>query len=307
MHESKIALDDMRLVGALVTAGNFTQVARLLGLPKQTVSRRVARLESALGVQLIERSTRSFRMSALGRGYAERCAELCRAADDLNQNIRGQTSEVTGTLRLTADPLFGEHFLPPLIEAFLRAYPAAQVDAVLTNRAVDLIDEGFDVAFRVGAPGDPTLIATRIAEATVVLVASPRYLKARGRPRRPEDLADHTCVALTPEGLPARWAFRDGAGTRWLPIAPRIRVNHLALAREAARAGLGIANLPYFTCSAEVARGTLRLVLADQVAAFGAIHLLHPARRLVTPRVRAFRDLALTRLRARRELRARPG
>jgi DNA-binding transcriptional LysR family regulator len=307
MDETQVRLDDMRLVGALVGAGSFTAVARRLGLPKQTVSRRIAQLEGSLGVRLVDRTTRSLHLTALGRGYAERCAELVRMADELNVTVRGEVTDVSGTLRVTADPLFGEHFLPALIEEFVRAHPSVRVDAVLTSRYVELVEEGFDLAFRVGLPGDASLVATRVADATLVFVASPGYVSTRGAPRKPEDLAAHDCIALAPEGGPPRWAFPEGTGVRWVPVSPRIRVNHLGLAREAALQGLGITNLPYFACARALERGELVQVLAEHTVAFGGIHLVHPSRRLATARVRAFRELALDFLKRRTELHEKPG
>jgi DNA-binding transcriptional LysR family regulator len=221
--------------------------------------------------------------------------------------MRGEGTEITGTLRVTADPLFGEHFLPPLIAAFSSAHPAVRIDVTLTSRYIDLVDEGFDLAFRVGAPGDASVVATRVADATMVFVASAGYARSRGLPRAPAGVNEHDCIALAPEGAPVRWAFREGGEVRWAPIAARLRVNHLGLARQAALEGLGIANLPYFACSEDIRRGALRLVLERYVAPFGAIYVVHPPRRLVTPRTRAFRDLALEHLRGRDELRARPG
>jgi DNA-binding transcriptional LysR family regulator len=307
MDETQVRLDDMRLMGALVGAGSFTAVARRLGIPKQTVSRRIAQLEGALGVRLVDRTTRSLHLTALGRGYAERCADLVRMADEANQAVRGEASEVSGTLRVTADPLFGEQFLPALIDAFVRAYPAVRVDVVLTNRLVELVEEGFDLAFRVGMPpADGSLVATRVADASLVFVASPGYVSARGAPRKPEHLATHDCIALAPEGGPARWAFQEGAEVRWVPMSPRIRVNHLGLARQAALQGLGITNLPYFACARELEHGELVQLLAGHTVAFGGIYLVHPSRRLTTARVRAFRELALAHLRGRAELHAKP-
>jgi DNA-binding transcriptional LysR family regulator len=307
MDETQVRLDDMRLMGALVGAGSFTAVARRLGVPKQTVSRRIAQLESALGVRLVDRTTRSLHLTALGRGYAERCADLVRMADEVNHAVKGEVTEVSGMLRVTADPLFGEQFLPALIDTFVRTYPSVRVDAILTNRPVELVEEGVDLAFRVGTPpADGSLVATRVADATLVFVASPGYVSERGAPKRPDDLSAHDCLALVPEGTPARWAFREGAEIRWVPIHPRIRVNHLGLARQAALQGLGLANLPYFACAQALERGELVQLLADHTVAFGGIYLVHPSRRLVTARVRAFRELALAHLRVRAELHAKP-
>jgi DNA-binding transcriptional LysR family regulator len=300
--DETIRLDDMRLVAELARARNFTDTARLLGMPKQSVSRRVADLERALGVRLVDRTTRSFTVTALGRVYADKCADIVRQADDVNRAMRGEATEVSGTLRVTADPLFGQRFLPLLVRAFARANPDVRVDVVLTSRMVDVVEEGFDVAFRVGAAPDPSLVATRIGPASVVFVAAKRYVERRGAPRTPADLAKHDLVALAPEGTSPRWAVRDGEGVRWIAIAPRVRVNDLALAREAALEGLGVANLPQFACGAEVARGALVRVLERHTAPFGAIYLVTPPRRLVTPRTRAFRELAIVELKKRSEL-----
>ncbi|MCI0570102.1 MAG: LysR family transcriptional regulator [Myxococcaceae bacterium] len=306
MDETQVRLDDMRLMATLVVAANFTDVAARIGLPKQTVSRRVAQLETALGVRLVDRSTRSFRLTALGRGYAERCAEVVRAADEANRAIRGEATEVSGTLRVTADPLFGEQFLPPILAEFSRRYPAVRTDVLLTSRVVDLVDEGFDVAFRVGPPPETALVATRIADALLVFVASPAYLEARGTPRSVDTLGEHDLIALAPEGGAPRWAIQEGSGLRWFPVTPKMRVNHLGLARAAALSGLGIANLPYFACKDAVDMGKLRLVLVPKGVPFGTVYVVQPPRRLVTPRVRLFRELAVSQLRSRPELSEKP-
>ena len=152
MNETIARLDDMRLASELLAASSFTELARKLAMPKQTVSRRIAALESALGVRLVDRTTRTFRLTAVGRGYAEKCGEIVRQAEELQRTVRGESTEIAGTLRITADPLFGEQFLSPIIAAFARAHPSVVVEVTLTNRHVNLIEEGFDVAFRVGSP-----------------------------------------------------------------------------------------------------------------------------------------------------------
>jgi DNA-binding transcriptional LysR family regulator len=288
MNETIARLDDMRLAAALVSASSFTDLASKLSMPKQTVSRRIGALEDAIGVRLVDRTTRTFRVTAVGRGYAERCAEIVRLAEEVQRTVRGEATDVAGTLRVTADPLFGEEFLPPIIEAFARKHPQVLVDVTLTSRQVNLVDEGFDVAFRVGSPGDPSLVATKIADAELVFVASPGYLRLRGTPKSPRELSRHDCIALAPEGAPVRWAFGD----KWVSISPRIRVNHLGLALAAARAGLGIANIPSFALTDK-----LRVIFSPAV--FGGIYLVHASRKLTVARTRAFRDIALRELRRR--------
>jgi DNA-binding transcriptional LysR family regulator len=168
---------------------------------------------------------------------------------------------------------------------------------VLTSRRVDLIEEGLDVAFRIGALPDSSLVATKVADARLAFVAAPAYLRRRGRPRAPADLAGHDCVALVPEGTAPRWAFADGDGVRWLPIQPRLQLNHLGLALQAALSGLGIANLPLFACAEALRAGTLRAVLQEHAAAFGGIYVVHVSRRVTPARVRRFVELAAARLR----------
>ena len=292
----------MHLIAALEGAQSFTEVGLRLAIPKQTISRRIAEIEERLSLRLVERTTRAFRLTEVGRRYVARCGEVARLADEVTQEMAGVAAEVTGTLRVTADPLFGELFLPSVVARFLRAHPAADVEVMLTSRVVDLVEEGFDVTFRVGALPDSSLIAHRIAPARMLYVASQAYLRRRGRPRSPDELAAHQCIALAPEGSLARWAFREGETVRWVRIQPRLRVNGLALARSAALDGLGITNLPHFACAREIAKGKLVTLFEGLGASFGGIHLVHPSKRLVPARVRSFVTIALEELGQRREL-----
>lgn len=306
MTES-ISLDDMRIAAALGGAQSFTAVGKALAMPKQTVARRIGQLEESLGVRLVERTTRSFRLTTVGQMYAERCGELIRLAEATNQEARGEATEVSGTLRVTADPLFGELFLPELLAAFAARHPAIRVDAVLTSRLVELAEERFDVAFRIGALADSSLVATRVADARLAFCAAPSYLRRRGRPRHPEELVEHDTIALAPEGRPAEWAFAIGSAVRWVPLQPRMRVKHLGLAKRAALRGLGVANLPLFACAEDLAHGALRLVLTEYNVPFGGIYVVHLSKRLVLPRVRRFVEFAVHKLRANRELQRQAG
>lgn len=287
----------MRVFAALAEAGSFTGAAARLALPKQTVSRRVAELEAALGVRLVHRTTRALRLTDLGAAYAARCAEVVRLADEANAAVTDAAPRVAGTLRITADPLFGEAFLGDLVADYLAAHPEVQVEVMLTQRKIDLVEEGFDVAFRVGREPDSALVATRLGPASVRYCASPAYLAARGTPRTIDALAAHECVALAPEGTPARWLFVVDGAPRWVPVAGRLRVNHLPTAKRVALSGGGIVNLPTFAVVAELAEGTLRSVLDAHVAPFGDVSLVYAERRLLAPRVRRFVDLAVARFR----------
>ena len=301
-----IRVDEMRLIAALEGAHSFTDVGRRLSLPKQTISRRIGEIEQLLATRLVERTTRAFRLTDAGRRYVTRCGEVARLADEVTQEMTGAAAKVTGTLRITADPLFADMFLPPILARFLGKHEGVNVELMSTSRFVDLVEEGFDVAFRVGALPDSALIAHRIAPARLVYVASPAYLARRGRPRSPEDVGRHACIALAPEGTQARWAFREREGdeVRWVRIEPRLRANGLAVARAAAIDGLGIANLPEFACASALASRELVRLWESRTASFGSINLVHPSKRLVPARVRAFVDLAVAELGKRDELRA---
>lgn len=287
----------MRLFAAVADAGGFTAASRRLGLPKQTLSRRIAELEETLGVRLLHRTTRTLRLTDLGVAYAARCTEVVRLADEANDALTHVSDDVRGALRVTADPLFGEAFLADLVREFVEAHPAVEVELMLTSRRVDLIEEGFDLAFRVGELRDSSLMATRLGPAAMRYCAAPGYLAARGVPTTPDELAGHDCIALMPDGAALRWLFVEDGAPRWRPVTGRVRVNHLPTARRLAESGLGVVNLPAFACVEELAAGRLVSVLDDYLAPFGAIHLVYPGPRLLAPRVRRFIDAAITRFR----------
>ena len=282
----------MRLFAKVAEAKSFTAAAALLGVPKQTLSRRVADLERALGVQLIHRTTRRLHLSEAGAAYAARCNEIVRLADEANRAVSDAHQVPCGTLRITADPVFGEVFLTDLVVEYARMWPEIHIDVVLTRRRVDLIEEGFDVAFRIGQIDDPALSGFRLGPARVRYCASPAYIARRGAPATPEELEGHECLLVVSEGAPMRWPFRGKRGIAMVPVSGRLTFTSFAMARAATLAGLGIAIFPEFACAEDVRHGRLVPVLEDWVVEVGAVWLVHAARRLVTARVRAFADLA---------------
>ena len=237
-------LDDMRMFATLAAAGSITGAARQLGMPKQTVSRRLAELERTLGVALARRTTRSMTLTDVGRAYASRCAEVVRLADDANRAVSSGIDAVAGTLRITADHTFGAAFLPGLVADYLAAWPDVEVEVWLTSRKLDLVREGIDVAFRVGPPPDVTyLAATRLGPARLSTVASPRYLARRPPPRALEELAEHDCLSAVPTHGQPRWPMRVDGALRLVDVQARLRVRlgqeprHLAGPRSARRRG----------------------------------------------------------------------
>lgn len=287
-----IKIEDMRLYAKVADAKSFTRAAASLGIPKQTLSRRVAELERALGVRLLHRTTRRLHLSDAGAAYAERCAEIVRLADEANRAVTEADEVPRGPLRVTADPVFGEAFLHDLVLDYAKAWPEVRIEVALTRRRVDLLEEGFDVAFRIGRVDDPGLSCWNLGPARIRYCASPKYVARRGAPRRPEDLSKHECIVIADPGSPARWPFAGPKGLRLLPVSGRLVVSSLALAKNAALAGLGVALFPEFACEGDLRRKRLVGVLGRDAVDVGAVWLVHAGRRFLPARVRAFVDLA---------------
>jgi DNA-binding transcriptional LysR family regulator len=279
----------MRLVAALAAGESLSQVARQFGVPKQTVSRRLLALEETLGVRLLERGQRRVHLTDEGESYAAHCTEIVRLADEANREAGRHAAEPSGLLRVSTTALLAETVLAPVLLRYLETYPAVTVDLQVADRMVDLVEEGFDVAVRVGRSEGAHLVARRIAAARIRYCASPRYLERRGRPRTPADLAAHDCIAQPRASGPPEWPFRDAQGGLGMwPVRPRLCANHLAVVHQAALGGLGIALLPEPTCAADLADGRLVAVLGEFEPDIGGIYVVYPGRRLLAARVRAF-------------------
>ncbi len=290
MNET-IRIEDMRLFASVAEARSFTAAARILGVPKQTLSRRIAELERALGVGLLHRTTRRLTLTDTGAAYAERCAEIVRLAGDANRAATDVNDVPRGTLRVTADPVFGEAFVTGLVKDYARRWPEARIEVILTRRRVDLVEERFDVAFRIGRSDDAALSGVALGAARVRFCASPAYVARRGAPSKVAELADHDCIVVS-DGGPARWPIPGPGGPRLVAVSARISVTSFAMAHSAALAGLGIALFPEFACASDLRRKRLVPVLRTDAVDVGSVWLLYPAHRFLPARVRAFVDLA---------------
>lgn len=291
-----VKLEDMRLFAKVAEAQSFSGAARGLGVPKQTLSRRVAELEAALDVQLLRRTTRRLHLTDVGAAYAVRCADVVRLADEANRAVTATDLEPNGLLRITADPLFGETFLPGLVAEYAHRWSRVQIEVMLTRRRVDLVDEGFDVAFRIGQVDDKRLSATNLGPARVRYCASPSYVREHGAPKTAEDLVAHDCLVVHSEGEPARWPVRAKKGIVTVPVGGRLRFNTFAMTYAAALAGLGIALCPDFACAEDLRRKRLVAVLHRAGVDVGAVSIAHPTQRYLSARIRSFVELATERL-----------
>lgn len=289
--DETIRLEDMRLFARVAETKSLTAAARHLGVSKQTLSRRVAELERALGVQLMRRTTRRLNLTAVGTAYAERCMEIVRSAEEANRAVSDTHEVPSGTLRITADPVFGEAFLAELVIEYARQWPQVRIEVTLTRRRVDLVEEGFDVAFRIGAVNDATLSGFSLGAARVQYCASPAYVARRGSPKTPKELSDHECLVVASDRSPAVWPFRGKEGLAMVPVTARMTLSSFSMARAAAIAGLGIAIFSEFACAQDLLEKRLVPVLGDQPVDVGAISLVHAARRFLPARARSFVDL----------------
>jgi DNA-binding transcriptional LysR family regulator len=275
-------------------AGSFSAAARHWGRSKAVVSKYVNALEAHLGVQLLQRTTRSLSLTEAGRAYRERCTNVLGEIRALEASLREDIAAPRGPLRVTAPPGFASHYLDVMTKDFLARFPEVNIDLDLTHRMVDLVEENIDVAIRVTDPRDSSLVARRLAPAPIVAVAAPSYLRRRGTPKNPTDLRDHDCLVDTNFRDQQRWRFRPGdkanGKTETITVTGPLRVNNPDAVREMAEAGLGIALVPHFVASDALQAGRLREILKGRVAFHWSILAVYPRRRYLPLRVRAYID-----------------
>jgi DNA-binding transcriptional LysR family regulator len=291
-------LDDLASLAAFVRvaeAGSFTAAARALGTTTSAISKRVARLEDRLGVRLVNRTSRRVALTEAGEALVERAGRVLAELEGLESDLGGAPQ---GHLRVNGPLVFGEQRLVPLLPAFMAKYPRIRVDLDLTDRFVDMVAERYDVAVRIGALADSSLMARRLLPSQLIACASPGYLAARGTPAKPMDLAAHDCISSSRMDLDPRreWLFRGPEGEVLVPVGGRLRSDHGGAMRAAAVAGLGIAVLPSFLIDEDLRTGALVAVLEGWRAPDLDVYAVYPAGKHVPPKVRAFVDFLVERL-----------
>ncbi|MBY5863914.1 LysR family transcriptional regulator [Rhizobium leguminosarum] len=291
-------LNDILIFMAVVDAGSFIAGGQAVGLSRSAAGKAVTRLEDRLGARLLNRTTRTLSLTDEGRMFYERGLQILVSVDEAEASVAGQNSTPRGVLRLTVPDAFGRLVVLPLLEKYLRAWPDIQVEVNFTDRLADIVEEGFDLAIRVGATATDTRLVSRvIATYKARLCASPSYLAERGEPGDIEDLAVHDCLIFAGRNQRQGWRFR-GEGGSWIKAQgrSRLRLDSGEAIRDAALAGLGIALLPDFLVTDDLAAGRLRQILADFETDDAKIVTLYPDKRLLEPRVRRFIDLMVEEL-----------
>lgn len=289
--------EDLMLLAHVAARGGFTAAAKATGIPQSTISRRIASLEARLGVRLLQRSTRNVTLTAPGermRQHGQRLIDSYRAA---NAELTGFKVEPSGLLRVTAPVALGQAFLGPLLAEFCFAHPKVILAVDVTNRNVDLIEEGFDVALRVGSLAATSMIARSIGRGRSRLFAAPSYLRSHGLPTTPSELTRHRILHNGPLEGAVRWKLQ-GPHEKALTLSPPaiVRATDASLLLDMARAGVGIARLPSFVASAAVEHGELVGVLPTWSSDTVEVHAVFPSHKGMAPAVRAFIDLAVARL-----------
>lgn len=284
-------LDGIVVFAGVVEEGGFSAAAKRLGHTTSHVSKSVAALERRLGVRLLNRTTRSVSLTDDGRAYYDRCRVILDVAEEATALAEERRVTPTGILRLNAPVSFGLSHLSRLLPAFLATYPEVTLDVELNDRMVDIVAEGFDLAIRIGALDESSLISTRLGQSRGVVVATPDYWDRHGRPSRPSDLRHHACISYSNLAAPQDWVFQTAPGIEETVKVPiRALANSAELETAFALAGTGATRLPAFTCQAEIDAGELEIVLADYETAPMGIFAVYPHRAHLSVKVRAMVD-----------------
>jgi len=280
----------------VVETGSFARAADRLGVSVSSVSRHVTELEAHLDARLLNRTTRRLSLTEIGRAFHERCVQLLADLEEAEESAGAGTLAPRGTLRLTCGVTFGTRHLAPAVSEFMARYPEMRFDVELSDRVVDLVDEGFDAAVRIGAVGGQNLVARKVGVTQLVCCAAPAYLARHGEPRAPEDLTAHACLTYAYAPQSGLWPFRDPDGRELsVRITGPVHANNGAFLEALAVAGVGIAFEPDFVVGPDVKAGRLVKILPTFLPRAAAIHVVYPSRRHLSAKVRAFTDFLVQR------------
>lgn len=280
---------------------SFAEAARRLGRSPTAITRAIGELEARLGVRLLNRTTRAVGVTEAGERFLAGARRVLADLDEIERAAAGEGTAPRGELRVTAPILFGRLHVSPIMIEFLERFPDVSVALSLIDRPVDLVEEGLDVAVRIGALAESSAIASRVGALHRIVVASPDYLARCGTPKAPAELGAHAIVAFSGMEAADRWVFRGQGGEASVAIRPRLVVTTAEAAVDAARAGFGVTRVLSYQAADDIARGSLRRLLQAHEGAELPVHLLYPGGRHPPPKLRAFLDFAVPRLRRRCE------
>ena len=288
---------------AVAEAGSFAGAARALSISPPSVTRIIGDLEEELGAVLLHRTTRLVTLTDVGQAYLADAQRILADLEAANDTARGAYSAPTGLLRLTAPTLFGQYYVSPIILDYLDRYPDVSVDAVYVDRVVNLIEEGLDLAVRIGHLEDSSMMASKVGEVRWMVCGCPSYFEKYGTPREPKDLADHRTISIVSTPSALQWRF---AGATTVRIRPRLAFSTIPAAIAAATSGWGLIRVLSYQIGPVLGSGGLETVLTEFEQPSLPIHVVHGDGGRTSAKVRAFIDLAVERLRADPFLNERP-
>ena len=279
---------------AVVETHSFTAASERLGISKALTSKYVAEVESKLGIRLFNRTTRQLALTNAGRVYYEQALVLLEQFTAMVDNVSGEQSNPRGTLRISAAVTFGEMQLAPLLPEFTSLYPDLQIELILTNGAIDMLEEGIDVRLRIGGVDDSSMIARHLTTFPLVLCASPDYIKKTALPLSPAELSQHACIIDSNFRIAKQWPFFSPEGlAETVNVNARIAVNSPQAVREVAIAGGGIAMTPKFIVQDAINDGRLLQILPNHTTLEFGLYAIYPHRKYVAKKVRCFLDFLL--------------
>jgi DNA-binding transcriptional LysR family regulator len=275
----------MVLFAKVVEAGSFAAAAKTLGQTRAAVSKQIAALEQRIGAQLLHRTTRTMHLTEIGAEFYERCARIAEQAEDAERAVASLQGSPRGLLRIAAPLTFGRRYLAPLIAPFAARHPDVSIDLTLSDAAVNVVEEGFDVAIRIAARPDSGLVARLLAPSRHVVCAAPGYFARHGTPKTPSDLREHNCLVYSSLPTPRLWRFRGGKAVR---VNGGLAVNHGESLRRAVVDGLGVGYMPTFIVGRDVLEGRLVTALDDCVQSKQKLYAVYARNRNLAPKVRVF-------------------
>ena len=287
----------MRVFLRVAETGGFAQAARQLHMSPPAVTRAVAALEDAIGARLLIRTTRSVKLTEAGAGYAEDCRRILAAIEEAEAAAAGSYATPTGMLTVTSSVMFGRLYIAPIMTGFLDLHPQLSGRMLLLDRVVNLVDEGVDVAIRIGHLPDSSHSAVRVGTVRRVICGSPAYFEKHGLPRKPADLAGHRIIAVTSAWPSLEWRFGRDARTA-VKVKPALLSNSNETTIDAARSGWGLTRALSYQVGPDLASGDLQVVLEEFEQPPLPVHIVHAEGRHASAKVRAFTDFARDRLRA---------
>ena len=290
---------EMRAFVAVVDAGSFVRAAEALDLSKTVVSRLVGDLEARLGSRLLHRTTRRLSLTPEGEVFVERCRQLLDGVEEAEAELTAQAGEAIGQLRINVPVTFGLLHLAPLWPAFMTMHPKVALDITLSDRLVDLVDEGYDLAVRIARLQVSSLVSRQIASTRLILCASPDYLRRHGTPAHPSELARHAVIAYSLLSTGEQWEFEGPEGRVAVKVSPRMRTNSGDTCCAAALQHQGIVLQPSFLIAPQLASGALVEILPRYRSMELGVYVVYPSRRHLTPKVRALIDFLVEAFRMR--------